>query len=190
LSIFSAISKAHDQVKSLKQRDVDYVEVDTTLTAELYWAVADEARRQGLPLVGHIPATIAAADIVKANQRDVEHLGGRFLNVLVSCSGDEAYFSHVTQKTSEDILVAAKEKRHADEPQFRADFDERLLNTFEESKAQYLFRLYAKDGVAQTPTLYVLKTLWQTNRDVHKLNDRDMQMGKRISRRSLPWWAP
>ena len=127
---------------------------------------------------------------MKANQRDVEHLGGRFLNVLVSCSGDEAYFSHVTQKTSEDILVAAKEKRHADEPQFRADFDERLLNTFEESKAQYLFRLYAKDGVAQTPTLYVLKTLWQTNRDVHKLNDRDMQMGKRISRRSLPWWAP
>lgn len=177
--------QARDEVESLKQHKVDYIEVDTTLTAGLYWAIADEARRQGLPLVGHIPAAIAAEDIVQANQRDVEHLGGRFLNVLISCSNDEAYFNQMNEKTYGEILVAVKEKRRAEEPQFRADFDERLLNTFRESKAQHLFRLYAGNGVAQTPTLYALKTLWQTNRDGDKLNNRDMQMGKRIFAKDL-----
>ncbi len=177
--------QAHDEVKRLKRYNVDYIEVDATLTAELYWAVADEARSEALPLVGHIPATIAAEDIVKANQRDVEHLGGRFLNVLISCSSDEAYFDHVTEKTYDEILVAVKEKRQADEPQFKANFDARLLNTFDEGKARHLFRLYAKNDVAQTPTLYVLKTLWQTNRHGDKLNDGDMRMGKKIFPKDL-----
>jgi hypothetical protein len=91
----------------------------------------------------------------------------------------------MNEKTYDGILVAVKEKRRADEPQFRADFDERLLNTFNEDKAQHLFRLYAENCVAQTPTLYALKTLWQTNRDGDKLNDRDMQMGKRIFAKDL-----
>ena len=177
--------QAHEEVKSLKQHNVDYVEVDTTLTAELYWAVADEAKRQSLPLVGHIPATIAAEDVAKANQRDVEHLGGRFLNVLISCSSDEAYFQEVNKKTFNELLVALREKRQADEPQFRADFGNKLLNTFDEPKAQRLFRLYAQEGVAQTPTLHALKTLWQTNKDGDKLNDQDMRVGELIFAKDL-----
>jgi imidazolonepropionase-like amidohydrolase len=172
--------QARNKVKDLKQHNVDYVEVDTSLTPELYWAIADEAERQGLPLVGHIPATIAAGEVVNAKQRDVEHLGGRFLNVLIACSSDEAFFNQVIGKTYDDLLIAMKEKRPANEPQFKADFDERLLKTFDESKAQRLYRLYAKNGVAQTPTLYVLKTLWQSNKDDLKLNEQDMQSGKRI----------
>lgn len=178
-------TQAREEVRNLKQHNVDYIEVDTTLTPELYWAIADETKRQGLPLVGHIPAKISARDIVKAKQTDVEHLGGRFLNVLISCSSDEAYFNQVIGKTYEDLLIAVKEKRPANEPQFKADFDERLLNTFDDNKAQQLFRLYAKSGVAQTPTLYVLKTLWETNKDDHKLNERDMEFGKKIFAKDL-----
>jgi hypothetical protein len=112
-------------------------------------------------------------------------LGGRFLNVLVACSSDEPYFNEINKKTYDDLFAAMKEKRQAAEPQFKAEFDERLLNTFDESKAQQLFRLYAKDGVAQTPTLYVLKTLWETNKDDQKLNDRDMKLGKKIFAKDL-----
>jgi hypothetical protein len=177
--------QAHDEVKSLKQHNVDYVEVDTSLSPELYGAIADEARRQGLPLVGHIPAAVLTADIVKANQRNVEHLGGRFLNVLIACSSDEAYFNQVTRRTYGETMAALKEKRPANEPQFRADFDERLLNTFDEKKAQQLYRLFAQNGVAQTPTLYVLNTLWRSNKDDDKLNDLDMQAGKKIFAKDL-----
>ena len=83
---------------------MDYIEVDTTLTPVLYAAVADEAKRQNLPLVGHIPANVSARDIVPAGQVDVEHLGGRFLNVLIACSTDEPYFNQITERTYDDIL--------------------------------------------------------------------------------------
>jgi hypothetical protein len=122
---------------------------------------------------------------VKAGQADVEHLGGRYLNVLVSCSSDEAYFNLVIGRTYENLLTALKEKRPATEPQFKADFDERLLNSFGETKAQRLFELYAKSRVAQTPTLYALKTLWDTNKDDQKLNEGDMEFGKKIFAKDL-----
>jgi hypothetical protein len=99
-------------------------------------------------------SALAIRSTVKANQRNVEHLGGRFLNVLIACSSDEAYFNQVTRRTYDETMAALKEKRPANEPQFRADFDERLLNTFDEKKAQQLYRLFAQNGVAQTPTLY------------------------------------
>jgi imidazolonepropionase-like amidohydrolase len=184
VSLFSE-QQARAEVKDLKQHNVDYVEIDTSLTPEMYWAIADEAERQNLPLVGHIPATITAGDVVKAKQRDVEHLGGRFLNVLIACSSDEDYFNQVTKDTFDDLLTSIKEKRPANEPQFKADFGERLLSTFDESKAQRLYRLYAKNNIAQTPTLYVLKTLWQSNKDDHKLNEKDMQSGNRIFAKDL-----
>jgi len=178
-------TQARDEVRILEQHHVDYVEIDTSLTPELYSAIADEARRRHLPLVGHIPATVSAWDIVKAGQTNVEHLGGRYLNVLISCSSDEAYFNLVMRRTYENLLTALKEKRPPAEPQFKADFDGRLLNSFDETKAQRLFELYAKSGVAQTPTLYVLKTLWDTNKDDQKLNERDMEFGKKIFAKDL-----
>jgi hypothetical protein len=177
--------QARDEVRMLKQRGVDYVEVDTTLPPNLYWAIADEAKHQGLRLVGHIPAEVSAWSIVQAKQKNVEHLGGRFLNVLISCSGDEGYFNEVTKKTYDNLLIAVKEKRQANEPQFKAEFDGRLLATFDEGKAQRLFRLYAHNGVAQTPTLYVLNTLWESNKDGDKLNDRDVEFGKRVFAKDL-----
>jgi len=184
VDLFSEM-QARDEVRILEQHHVDYIEVDTSLTPELYSAIADEARRRHLPLVGHIPATVSAWDIVKAGQADVEHLGGRYLNVLVSCSSDEAYFNLVLGRTYENLLTALKEKRPPSEPQFKGDFDERLLNSFDETKAQRLFELYAKSRVAQTPTLYALKTLWDTNKDDQKLNERDMEFGKKIFAKDL-----
>jgi cytosine/adenosine deaminase-related metal-dependent hydrolase len=181
----SSDGQAKGEVERLKQHNVDYVEVDTTLTPELYHAVADEAKRQGLPLVGHIPAKVSAWEIVKANQNDVEHLGGVSFNVLIACSSDESYFNQVMGKMYDDLLVAMKEKRPFDEPQFRADFDDRLLDTFDEGKAQRLFHLYAKNGVAQTPTLYVLNSLWQGAKDRDKLTEQDMQAGKKIFAKDL-----
>ena len=177
--------QARGEVRNLKQHNVNYIEVDATLTPELYWAIADEAGRQGIPLVGHIPAKVSALEIIKANQRDVEHLGGVFFNVLIACSSDEFFFDQVKGKTYDDVLVALKEKRPPNEPQFKADFVDRLLNTFDESKAQRLYRLYAQSGVAQTPTLFVLNTLWQGAKDRDKLNEQDMEFGRKLFAKDL-----
>jgi len=178
-------AQAREEVRELKRQKVDYVEVDTTLTPALYAAIADEAKRQSLPLAGHIPATVSARDVVKTGQVDVEHLGGRFLNVLIACSSDEAYFRQVTEKTYNDILTAVREKRQADEPQFKTAFAARLLSTFDQTKAQRLYELYSRNRIAQTPTLHVLKTLWETNKEGDKLSDEDLQIGKEIFLKDL-----
>ena len=184
VDLFS-VAQAQEEVKQLKQQNVDYIEVDTSLSPELYAAIADEAKRQRLPLAGHIPAEVSADDIVAAGQVDVEHLGGRFLNVLISCSSEEQYFRQVTAKTYADLFVALREKRAAVEPQFKADFDTRLLASFDEAKAQRLYALYAKNGIAQTPTLHVLKTLWETNKDEDKLNEQDLELGRKVFQKDL-----
>ncbi len=178
-------SQAREEVRALKKAKVDYVEVDTTLTPELYWAVADEAKQQRLPLVGHIPPKISPWDLTKAPQTDIEHLGGRFFNVMIACSSDQDYFMKRIADTYDDLLNALNEKKSILEPQFKADFDQRLLDTFDSRKAQRLFRIYAKNGIAQTPTLFVLKTLWETNKDRNHLDDRDMEAGKRIFAKDL-----
>jgi cytosine/adenosine deaminase-related metal-dependent hydrolase len=178
-------TQAHEEVRELRAQKVDYIEVDTTLTPELYAAVADEARRQNLPLVGHIPANVSARDIVAAGQVDVEHLGGRFLNVLIACSTDEQYFNQITAKTYKEILLAVREKRKVTEPQFKAEFGARLLASFNETKAKQLYGLYAEHGVAQTPTLHALKTLWETNKENNGLNEKDMKLGSQIFEKDL-----
>jgi imidazolonepropionase-like amidohydrolase len=179
------VTQARADVARLKQHRVDYVEVDTTLTPELYWAIADEAHRQSLRLVGHIPPGIQASDVVKAYQVNVEHLGGRFLNILVACSSEQPKFNEILNATYANLLTALKDKHHASEPQFTAPFDKKLLDTFDPSRAERLFRLYAQHRVAQTPTLYVLKTLWDTNREDLKLDEQDMNYGKAIFARDM-----
>jgi len=179
------VTQARTEVRNLNEHGVDYVEVDTTLTPELYWTIAEEAHNQSLRLVGHIPPMIPADEIVKAHQVNVEHLGGRFLNVLVACSTDQEEINKILAATYHDLLVALKENRSAGEPQFTAPFDQKLLDSFDPGKAERLFRLYAQNHIAQTPTLYVLQTLWDTNRDRLKLNDRDMESGRRIFAKDL-----
>ncbi len=184
VSLFSE-AQAREEIRDLKRQNVDYVAVDTTLTPELYAAIADEAKRQELPLVGHIPAAVSANAIVAAGQVEVEHLGGRFLNILIACSSDESYFRQVSARTYNDVLTAIREKRQPEEPQFKAAFDTRLLATFDEGKAKQLYKAYAKNGIAQTPTLHVLKTLWETNREGNKLNEEDLQLGSKVFSKDL-----
>jgi len=64
------------------------VEAHTTLTPKLYWAISDEARRQNLPLAGHIPPKVSAWDLAK----DLEVVGEmKRAGVPILASPDGAY---------------------------------------------------------------------------------------------------
>lgn len=184
VDLFSA-AQARAEVQSLKRHHVDYVEVDTTLTPQLYRAVAAKAQREHIRLVGHIPPTVPADEVVKALQVNVEHLGGRFLNVLVACSNDEAGFMKILAAAYSDDIRSLKEHRVSREPQFTASFDKKLLDTYDPGRAERLFRLYARNHIAQTPTLVALQTLWETNRASEKLNQHDMEYGRKIFAKDL-----
>jgi imidazolonepropionase-like amidohydrolase len=74
--------EARRAVDSLAGRGVDFIKVYHFLSRESYFAVADEARRRGLPFAGHLPPTVTPIEAADAGQRSVEHLYGVVEHVL------------------------------------------------------------------------------------------------------------
>lgn len=76
-------------VQLLKRRGVDVIKVHDHTPREAFFAIADEARRQNLPLAGHVPRGLTVEQVIDAGQRDIEHLNN--LDLWKSCSGGPEY---------------------------------------------------------------------------------------------------
>ena len=61
-------------VQLLKRRGMDLIKVHDNTPRDAFFAIADEARRQSLPLAGHVPRGLTIEEVVGAGQRDIEHL--------------------------------------------------------------------------------------------------------------------
>src|SRR6476661_1951683 len=53
-------AEARQAVVTLKQRGADFIKVVSLLPRPLFFAVADEAKKQGLTFVGHVPVSVTA----------------------------------------------------------------------------------------------------------------------------------
>jgi imidazolonepropionase-like amidohydrolase len=67
---------AREDVANQKQAGYDAIKVYNGLSAEVYDAIIDEAKRQNLPVVGHVPKAVGIAKALAAGQRTIEHLDG------------------------------------------------------------------------------------------------------------------
>jgi len=76
-------------VQLLKRRGVDLLKVHDNTPRDAYFAIAAEARRQGLPLAGHVPLAVTIEEAIDAGQRDISHL--RNLGLWIPCSEGEEY---------------------------------------------------------------------------------------------------
>src|SRR5262249_10337828 len=72
-------------VRSLKKRGADFIKVYSQLSRETFLAIADEAKKEGLPFAGHVPEAVSAAEASDVGQRTMEHLFG----ILLACSSRE-----------------------------------------------------------------------------------------------------
>ncbi len=79
-------------VRDQKKAGYDFIKVHNLLEVETYDAIADEARKQGIDVVGHIPQGITVAHAVAAGQRTFEHFKGYILDQTLTLS-DEDYVS-------------------------------------------------------------------------------------------------
>jgi imidazolonepropionase-like amidohydrolase len=77
-------------VQMLKRRGVDLIKVHNFTPRDVFFAIADEARRQGLPLAGHVPLKVTVQEGIEAGLGSIEHLSedGR---VWRACSGGRSY---------------------------------------------------------------------------------------------------
>src|SRR5262249_23052144 len=65
--------QAREAVRKIKKDGYDFVKVYSFLPREAYLAIADEAKKQGLPIAGHVPESTRAADASAVGQRTIEH---------------------------------------------------------------------------------------------------------------------
>lgn len=79
-------------VQLLKRRGVDLIKVHNYTPRDVFFAIADEARQQKLPVAGHVPLKVTIQEGVDAGMVSIEHLSedGR---VWKACSGGSQYRS-------------------------------------------------------------------------------------------------
>jgi len=112
-------------VDDLKQRGVDFIKLQSLIPREAVFAVAEEARKQGIPFVGHVPDSVRASEASNAGQKSFEHLIGIFEG----------------SSPLEDAFLKG--------PKTEGQF----LSTFDPARAAALFALLAKNHTWQCPTL-------------------------------------
>ena len=124
-------------VDDLKAR-VDFIKVLSSVPHDAYLAVADEAVRQHIRLVGHVPESVSVAEASAAGQRSIEHLSG----VMLACSSREG-------EIRQGRLDALAKK---DFTTYSA-LTTQAFQTYDPEKAKRLFTELANNNTYQTPTL-------------------------------------
>jgi len=126
--VVSTPQQARDFVHKAKAAGIDFVKVYTMLRPEEYFAIADEAKKIGIPFAGHVPNVISAASASDAGQRSMEHLR----NVDVGCSAKE------------DELLASKE--------WGPEQKREMRETYDQKKCEQLLEKFARNQTWQVPT--------------------------------------
>jgi imidazolonepropionase-like amidohydrolase len=124
-------AEARALVISLKKLGADYIKPYDRLPRDAYFALADEAKKQGLDFAGHTPFAISAAEASDAGQHSIEHLTG----VLMASSRQDEEFRKA-------ILAGQN-----------APSTKVLVDTYDEAKAKNLFARFVKNGTYHCPTL-------------------------------------
>ena len=123
-----AITSSEDgrrAVDDLKKRGADFIKLQSLIPRDAVFAIADEAKKQGITFVGHVPDSVRASEMSSAGQKSFEHLIGIFEG---------------SSPLEDQFIKGAKT-----ESQF--------LSTYDPKRAEALFVLLAKNQTWQCPTL-------------------------------------
>ncbi|HEV2985893.1 MAG TPA: amidohydrolase family protein [Vicinamibacterales bacterium] len=135
-------AQARDMVRFLKDQGADFIKEYDQLSRESYFAMADEAKKQGIPLAGHVPILVTAAEASDAGQRTLEHNYG----VLTGCSSKE---SEMMQKERDLFGPGKGSMRGLLSPE-----DVKALTTsYDEGKCKALFAKFVKNSTFVVPSM-------------------------------------
>ena len=76
-------------VREDKAAGFDFIKVHNVMKPEVYEAVLDEAHKQNIDVVGHIPHGIKVADAIRLGQKTMEHFKGYILDEGLTISSED-----------------------------------------------------------------------------------------------------
>ncbi len=161
-----------------KEAGADFIKVYSRLPRDAYFAIADEAKKQGIPFAGHVPGSVTVAEASDAGQRSIEHL----TNVLEACSSQE---EEIRRKSAEAWLNLPEGQKFPARAGLRA-ISRQLLDTFSPAKADALFARFAQNHTWQCPTLTVLRNMASIQDPAIHEDPRVKYMPPEMT----SWWNP
>ncbi|MET9494446.1 amidohydrolase family protein [Streptomyces sp. NPDC006552] len=148
-------AEARRAVRRVKREGADFVKVYSRLSREAYFAIADEARRQGLPHLGHCPDTVPIAEASAAGHRSIEHLHA----LLLSISRHEKEIRRRLAAVRIDPRDPSSLSRYHSWFQQVHPLEWQAVRGYDRGRADALFRSLAAAGTTVVPTLSVHRTL-------------------------------
>ena len=180
-------------VREYKQQGMDFIKVYNLLSREVYLAIIDEAKRQKIPVAGHVPFSMTASEVSDLGQISTEH----FTDIFFSCSRDE----DALREERKQGLAKGSTLRPANPLETRA------AATYDAQKAAALAARFRRNGTWWCPTIitsgtvpaerrregdsrlkYIPTTTQQTwrnafdasNRNIPSADDRKMRYQRRL----------
>jgi imidazolonepropionase-like amidohydrolase len=135
---------ARDVVRSLRRNGADFIKVYSHLPRDAYFAIADEAKQQGIPFAGHVTIAISAAEASDAGQRSIEHLTG----VALGCSSLEP-------RILEEAATTIASRGWAAASGFERAAGGLIDSTYDASRCDALAARFVRNETWQVPTLTV-----------------------------------
>jgi hypothetical protein len=158
---------ARRTVDEIKASGADFVKIYNGIPRDAYFALADEARKQNIPFVGHLPYGVRATEASDAGQRSIEHLDG----LAIACSKREL-----------SIIKELRPLHYLEKMNLVAE----AFNSFDAAQCQALLAQFRRNGTWQVPTLTVHRGMAFLN-DSHFTSDpRLVYMSGEVRRR----WEP
>jgi imidazolonepropionase-like amidohydrolase len=130
--------QGRDTVRRLKTGGVDLIKVYSWLSRDSFLAIAEEAKKQNIPVSGHVPFSVSVLEASDAGQKSLEHIFGIYL----SCSSREEELRSEMLKAG--VNLSGSER-------IRLELDEAAAS-YDEGKAANVFAHLARNGTWLVPT--------------------------------------
>jgi imidazolonepropionase-like amidohydrolase len=127
-------------VRELKQQGADFIKIISVPSREAFFAIAEEAKKENIPFVGHVPLAVTASEASDAGMHSIEHIV--YSNLSLDCSGKE-----------QELRAAVAEARKNHSETATARILTEAVNTYSSEKAAALWATFKKNGTWVTPTL-------------------------------------
>lgn len=160
------------KVDSLIDAGVDFLKIYSLLPDSIYFALSEYATKINFPFVGHVPLDVTTMQAAESGMRSQEHL----LNILMDCSSlqDDFYNKTIDYKGITDRLAQYI---------YRNDL---MIQTYEQDKAEKLFKSYVDNDSWHTPTI----SMWYKNAYFEKEVLADEEYLKYLPPYMQKYWTP
>lgn len=148
-------AEARRVVRQVKREGADFVKVYSRLSREAYFALADEARRQGIAHLGHCPDTVRIAEASATGHRSIEHLHA----LLLATSRHEKEIRRRLAAVRIDPGDPSSLSRYHSWFQQVHPLEWQAVQGYDRDRADALFHTLATHGTTIVPTLSVHRTL-------------------------------